>query len=101
QAQPIHLSAPDFDDLHLLDSLVAGKRIVLLGESSHGTEEYSRLKFRLIRYLHERHGFRVVLFESPMTAGSFVNLALDSTVSEKLVLNSLQPFWHTNTVAQL
>src|SRR5687767_4638080 len=39
-----------------LDSVLSEKRIVMLGESSHGTEEYSLLKKQLIQYLHEKLG---------------------------------------------
>jgi erythromycin esterase len=50
--------------LAFLDTLVAGKRIVELGESTYGTGEFSRVKVRLIRYLHERLDFDLVAIES-------------------------------------
>lgn len=83
-----------------LDSVLADKRIVMLGESSHGTEEYSLLKKQLIQYLHEKLGFKVVLFESPMTNCSYLNLAADTNYAE-LVKNSIQSVWHTETVSQI
>lgn len=83
-----------------LDSVLGNKRIVMLGESSHGTEEYSLLKKQLIQYLHEKLGFKVVLFESPMTNCSYLSLGLDTSAS-RLVKYSIQYVWHTETVKQL
>lgn len=83
-----------------LDSLLSKKRIVMLGESSHGTEEYSLLKKQLIQYLYEKLGFNVVLFESPMTNCSYLSLGLDTSAS-RLVKYSIQYVWHTEIVKQL
>ncbi|WMW80796.1 erythromycin esterase family protein [Undibacterium cyanobacteriorum] len=54
----------DFSDLSFLEHLLNGKRIVQLGESSHGTREFSQAKVRLIKYLHEKLGYNVIAFES-------------------------------------
>lgn len=54
----------DFSDLAFLDQALVGKRIVQLGESSHGTREFSQVKVRLIKYLHEKLGYDVIAFES-------------------------------------
>ncbi|MEO5818481.1 MAG: erythromycin esterase family protein [Gemmatimonadaceae bacterium] len=66
-AHPIRsLGASDFSDLHFLAPLLTNKRIVQLGESSHGVGEFTMAKVRLIRYLHEELGYDVVAFESPI-----------------------------------
>jgi len=52
------------DDLAALDDLVAGSRIVGLGEATHGTREFFRLKHRLLRYLVVEHGLRAVALEA-------------------------------------
>jgi erythromycin esterase len=88
------------NDLSFLDSLLKDARIVMLGESSHGTEEYSVVKKQLIRYLHEKLGFNVVLFESPMTSCSYLDMGKD-TSKASLVKNSVQWVWHTETVKEL
>ena len=54
----------DFSDLNFLDQALVGKRIVQLGESSHGTREFSQMKVRLIKYLHEKLGYDLIAFES-------------------------------------
>ena len=54
----------DFSDLRKLANALRGKRVVLLGESTHGAREMNLLKNRLIRFLHEELDFKVLLFES-------------------------------------
>jgi erythromycin esterase len=52
------------DDLAAFDRDVANARIVGLGEASHGTAEFFRMKHRLFRDLVERHGVTVFAFEA-------------------------------------
>lgn len=61
----------DFSDLSFLAPLLNGKRIVQLGESSHGTREFNQAKVRLIKYLHEQLGYNVIAFESS-TVGCYM-----------------------------
>lgn len=42
----------------------AGARVVLLGESSHGTSEFYRARAAITRRLIEQHGFRIVAAEA-------------------------------------
>jgi erythromycin esterase len=58
------LGASDFSDLRFLGPVLAGKRIVQLGESGHGVAEFDMAKVRLIRFLHESLGYDVIAFES-------------------------------------
>jgi erythromycin esterase len=97
----MNAGSKDFKGLNFLDTLLQNKRIVLLGESSHGTEEYSQIKLQLIQYLHEKLGFNVVLFESPMTPATYFNLAKDSVAADTLIRNTIQTIWHTETVLKL
>lgn len=41
-----------------------GKRVVLLGESTHGTEEFYAIRAEMTKRLIENEGFRVVVFEA-------------------------------------
>lgn len=43
---------------------VKNKQIVSLGEFNHGSKEVFLLRNELIKYLHQKHGFKVILFES-------------------------------------
>ena len=100
-SKELDIRSKDFNGLGFLDTILKNKRIVLLGESSHGTEEYSKTKFQIIEYLHDKLGFNVILFESPMIPGSYINLAKDSISTIDLVKQSIQSVWHTSTIVQL
>src|SRR3954453_20980761 len=56
---------PDFDDLAFggLFDRYADRRVVLLGEASHGTSEFYRARAAITRRLIERHGFSIVAVE--------------------------------------
>ena len=58
------LTSSRHDDLGFLAPILAGKRLVQLGESGHGVREFNQAKVRLIRYLHQEQGFDVLAFES-------------------------------------
>jgi erythromycin esterase len=56
----------NFADLERLKRIVGDARIVMLGEISHGDGTTMLAKSRLVRYLHERMGFDVLAFETPL-----------------------------------
>jgi len=47
-----------FEDLEPLVPLLTGRRIVALGEATHGTREFFQMKHRLLEFLVTRLGFR-------------------------------------------
>jgi erythromycin esterase-like protein len=47
-----------FDDLQPLKPLLTGKRIVALGEATHGTSQFFRMKHRMVEFLVIEMGFR-------------------------------------------
>ena len=51
-------------DLEPLRQVIGNRRIVMLGESSHGDGATFAAKSRLIKFLHQRMGFDVLAFES-------------------------------------
>ncbi len=53
-----------FEDLAMLKPLLHDKRIVFLGESSHGVAQFNLAKTRLIQFLHQEMGYNVLAFES-------------------------------------
>jgi protein-L-isoaspartate(D-aspartate) O-methyltransferase len=59
-------SLPDFDDPNFgaLFDRFAGKRVVLLGEASHGTSEFYRARTAITRHLIAHHGFSIVAVEA-------------------------------------
>ena len=58
------LDSLDSDAIARLARRAADARIVLLGESTHGTSEFYRTRDRITRALVERHGFRFVAVEA-------------------------------------
>jgi len=57
---------PGFDDpaFGSLFDRFAGRRVVLLGEASHGTSEFYRARAAITRHLIERRGFTIVAVEA-------------------------------------
>ena len=49
----------------LLDARVASADVIALGESSHGSSGFLQIQTRLVRYLVEKHGFRLIAWENP------------------------------------
>jgi erythromycin esterase len=93
----------DFSDLAFLDKEVAGKRIVQLGESSHGTREFNLMKVRLIKYMHEKLGYDVLAFESSLIACHLQNKELPSTAltPKEMTRRCTFPVWQTEEVSEL
>ncbi|PWN57967.1 erythromycin esterase family protein [Chryseobacterium viscerum] len=60
----ISMEYPDDSDLKILDSVLKGNRIVMLGENVHDDGATMQAKSRLIKYLHENLGYHVVLYEA-------------------------------------
>lgn len=54
----------DFSDLEPLAKRIKGARVVQLGEPSHGAGTSFEAKVRLIKFLHRRMGFDVLIWES-------------------------------------
>ncbi|MDT9001955.1 erythromycin esterase family protein [Paucibacter sp. APW11] len=88
----------DFSDLEFMGSLLSGKRIVQLGESSHLTREFNQAKVRLIKYLHEKQGFNVIAFESSIIGCWLQDEALrQGQAGDSCVFG----VWRTKEVAEL
>lgn len=63
-------------DSEALPTELTTARIAALGEGTHGTREFFRLKHRLIRHLVVEHGFRAICFEADFAA----SLAIDQYI---------------------
>ena len=55
---------PDDADLQPFADAIGNARVVGLGEQTHGAREEYQLKLRLLKYLHRKLGFDVVLLDS-------------------------------------
>lgn len=63
----------DFDDLQPLQSILKDKRIVALGEATHGTSEFFRMKHRLLEFLVREMGFQHFGMELSPADGQVIN----------------------------
>ena len=61
------------DKYAFIDSLIKDKKIIALGEISHGDGTTFIHKTELIKYLHKKHGFNIVLIESPFGQMELIN----------------------------
>ncbi|MBC7624830.1 MAG: erythromycin esterase family protein [Aeromicrobium sp.] len=92
------LFSDDFSDLQFLKPLLKDKRLVMLGENSHGVAEYNWMKGRLIRFLHREMGFDVLAFEGSMTGSYFVDKELGSKTAVDSLRNAVFGTWWTEEV---
>ena len=95
------LFSDDFSDLAFLGPLLGDRRVIQLGESSHGIAEFNWMKVRLIRYLHEKLGFDVIAFESSMTDCDAAGETAAQESPEKTMQACVFGVWHTDEVLAL
>lgn len=95
------LDSDDFSDLEGLRELIGDARIVQLGESSHGVEEYSQIKSRLIRFLHEEMDFDVLVFESSLYECTRAGGMIGEESRDRVLTGCIFGVWHTETLRGL
>ncbi|QIW78585.1 erythromycin esterase family protein [Bacillus tequilensis] len=100
-AQPLDASAASNKDLRFLKKVLKGKRIVQLGETTHGAGEINATKVRMIKYLHEELGYDVLAFESAFTDTNASYLNMDQSTPKSTMKNSIYAVWHTEDVVEL
>jgi erythromycin esterase len=65
-ARTIDATDEDFSDLEPLADAIGAARVVQLGEPSHGAGACLAAKARIVKFLHQRHGFDVLIWESSL-----------------------------------
>ncbi|HEU0016323.1 MAG TPA: erythromycin esterase family protein [Longimicrobium sp.] len=95
------LTSSKTTDLQFLKPLLAGRRIVQLGESGHGVAEFNLAKVRLIRFLHEEMGFDVIAFESGLYECWAANRDGPSLTALATMRRCTFQVWQTNEVLPL
>jgi erythromycin esterase len=95
------LYSDDFSDLQFLKPLLAGKRVVQLGESGHGVGEFDLAKVRLIKFLHQQMGYDVIAFESSLPQCYLADQAIGSAVPIEVMKRCIFPVWHSTETLPL
>ncbi len=98
---PLAMEAENFDDLQFLKPLLEGKRIVQLGESTHGVREFNLLKARIVRFLHQELGYDVLAFESALYQCYDADLAAGESSAGRTLTGCAFGVWHTKEVLPL
>jgi len=76
-----------FKDLMPLKDILKDKKIVAMGEATHGTSEFFKMKHRFFEFLVEEMGYRVFVMECNGGAGQVINdyiLKGDSNMEDSL-----------------
>lgn len=74
EPQAVTYSQSNTDDLGFFKTRLGGKTMVEIGEATHGGAEFYLFKTKMVRYLHEKLGYRVLALECGMLE---TGLALD------------------------
>jgi erythromycin esterase len=105
RAIPLASSEPGGDraDLAPLRALVGKARVVALGEATHGTHEFGRVKHRLIEHLVAELGFTVLAFElGQVEARTIDAYVTDGVGSARTALSAARNWvWETEEVLAL
>lgn len=89
------IDSDDYKDLEFLKPILKDKTLVCLGESFHRVAQYSSMKTRLIKYLHENLGFDVIAFESDLGDCTATYEDTDKLTSKQIMEDSIFPVWHS------
>lgn len=87
----------DFDDLNMLAEAFEDATIMGLGEATHGTREFFRMKDRLIRYLVTEAGLRLFALEANFTETLAINNYVTTGAGDPLDALAGIYFWTWDT----
>ena len=91
-----------FRDLETLKELVGEARLVALGEGTHGTHEFFRLKHRIVEFLATEMGFTVFSIEANMPEAYRVNeFVLNGEGDPKELLKEMSAIWNAQEVLDM
>ena len=84
-------------DLEAFGQMIGSARVVGLGEGTHGTREFQRMKHRMLRYLVEQKGFTQFAIEASSPEAEDINRYVLTGQGDPTRLLSTLRFWISNT----
>jgi len=85
----------NYHELSFLDSILADKRIIMLGEASHQVKEFNEIKYAIIKYLQDTHGYQVLLMERGLAETSYTQMIKEEISLDSILEISFAPIWKT------
>lgn len=83
----------DDSQLEVLDFL-KNSQIVGLGEATHGTREFFQMKFRIFKYLVEKHGFKIFGFEADFAESIYIDRYITTGEGDlRQLMKTKMHFW--------
>jgi erythromycin esterase len=92
-----------FSDLQPLKSILANRRVVGMGEATHGTHEFFAMKHRMLEFLVKKMGFRAFAIEANFTECRAVNdyVLYGKGDAKKVIAGMYFWTWNTNEVLKM
>lgn len=93
----------DNNDLKSLDYVFENRKVIGMGESTHGTSEFTTMRHRFFKYLVENHGYNTFFLEADFGACQRLNRYIHGeTDSVKYALNEVRLWpWLTQEMITL
>ena len=86
-----------YEDLMPLKDVIGDARIVALGEATHGTSEFFKMKHRILRFLVEEMGFNLFAIEASWPESNLVNDYVHTGEGNPRKLLAGLRYWTWNT----
>ena len=86
------LDSDNFTDLNFLIDLLKDKKYIFIGESSHECAEQYILKTRLVKFLHQKLGFKVIAFEHQLGITTYFNEIKTSNIPDSELAKYISHF---------
>ncbi len=81
------------DDLEPLKAVLAGRRLVAIGEATHGTHEFFQMKHRMFVFLVEQMGFTLFGMECGADATARVNEFITGGAGDAATIANQLTYW--------
>ncbi|MFU0243373.1 erythromycin esterase family protein, partial [Streptomyces scabiei] len=98
-ALPLQKLSPGgpFDDLEPLRGVLRDVRVLGMGESTHGTREFFRLKHRILQFLVREMGFTALAMEASESAARALDAYVNGGPGDAVRLIARLGFWTWRT----